>query len=84
MELGLNCGWWGTGQDDDHLALVMRAEELGVHRVWAAEAYGVDAVSVLSWIGARTTRIRLGAGVLQIPGRTPAMAAMTAAGLNSL
>lgn len=84
MQLGLSCGWWGTGQDADHLALVQRAEELGVHRVWAAEAYGVDAVSVLSWIGARTSRIRLGAGVLQIPGRTPAMAAMTAAGLNSL
>lgn len=84
MRLGLSCGWWGTGQDEDHLALVQRAEELGVHVVWVSEAYGVDAVSVLSWIGARTSRIRLGAGVLQIPGRTPAMAAMTAAGLNSL
>lgn len=84
MRLGLNCGWWGTGQDDEHLALVQRADELGVHVVWAAEAYGVDAVTVLSWIGARTSRIRLGAGVLQIPGRTPAMTAMTAAGLNSL
>lgn len=84
MKLGLNAGWWGTGQDADNLALVQRAEELGVHVVWAAEAYGVDAVSVLSWIGARTSRIRLGAGVLQIPGRTPAMTAMTAAGLNSL
>lgn len=84
MRLGLSCGWWGTGQDQEHLALVQRAEELGIDVVWAAEAYGVDAVSVLSWIGARTTRIRLGAGVLQIPARTPAMTAMTAAGLNSL
>lgn len=84
MRLGLNAGWWGTGQDEDNLALVQRAEELGVHVVWAAEAYGVDAVTVLSWIGARTSRIRLGAGVLQIPGRTPAMTAMTAAGLRSL
>nr|WP_281497284.1 LLM class F420-dependent oxidoreductase [Ornithinimicrobium sp. F0845] len=80
----MNCGWWGTGNDDEHLALVHRAEELGVHVVWASEAYGVDAVTVLSWVGARTSRIRLGAGVLQIPGRTPAMTAMTAAGLNSL
>lgn len=84
MRLGLSCGWWGIGQDQDHLALVKRAEALGVHVVWVSEAYGVDAVSVLSWIGARTSRIRLGAGVLQIPGRTPAMTAMTAAGLNSL
>lgn len=84
MKLGLNAGWWGTGQDAENLALVRRADELGVHVVWAAEAYGVDAVSVLAWIGASTSRIRLGAGVLQIPGRTPAMTAMTAAGLNSL
>lgn len=63
---------------------MQRAEELGIHVVWAAEAYGVDAVTVLSWVGARTSRIRLGAGVLQIPGRTPAMTAMTAAGLRSL
>ena len=84
MRLGLSCGWWGIGQDQDHLALVRRAEELGVHVVWASEAYGVDAVTVLSWIGAQTSRIRLGAGVLQIPGRTPAMTAMTAAGLSSL
>ena len=84
MKLGVSAGWWGTGQDEDNLALVQRAEELGVHVVWAAEAYGVDAVTVLSWIGARTSRIRLGAGVLQIPGRTPAMTAMTAAGLRSL
>nr|WP_306238844.1 MULTISPECIES: LLM class F420-dependent oxidoreductase [unclassified Ornithinimicrobium] len=80
----MSAGWWGTGQDEDNLALVQRAEELGVHVVWAAEAYGVDAVTVLSWIGARTSRIRLGAGVLQIPGRTPAMTAMTAAGLRAL
>ncbi len=52
--------------------------------MWASEAYGIDAVTVLSWIGAQTSRIRLGAGVLQIPGRTPAMTAMTAAGLRSL
>ncbi|WP_114906386.1 LLM class F420-dependent oxidoreductase [Ornithinimicrobium murale] len=84
MKLGISAGWWGTGRDEENLALVQRAEELGVHVVWAAEAYGVDAVTVLSWIGARTTRIRLGAGVLQIPGRTPAMTAMTAAGLRSL
>ncbi|NLG21057.1 MAG: LLM class F420-dependent oxidoreductase [Actinomycetales bacterium] len=84
MRLGLSCGWWGLGNDEEHLALVQRAEELGVHVVWASEAYGTDAVTVLAWIGARTSRIRLGAGVLQIPGRTPAMTAMTAAGLNSL
>jgi F420-dependent oxidoreductase-like protein len=52
--------------------------------VWAAEAYGSDAVSVLSWVGARTERIKLGSAVLQIPARSPAMTAMTAATLDTL
>ncbi len=86
MRLGLSCGWWGLGEksDADNLALARRADELGVDVVWAAEAYGVDAPTVLAWIGASTSRIRLGAGVMQIPARTPAMTAMTAASLDAL
>ena len=52
--------------------------------MWAAEAYGSDAVSVLAAVAARTTRIGIGSAVLQIPGRTPAMTAMTAATLDAL
>ncbi len=84
MRLGLSCGFWGTGRDGDNMALVDRAEQLGYDVVWVSEAYGPDAATVLAWIGARTERIGLGAGVLQIPGRTPAMTAMTAASLDSL
>ncbi|MBA2694452.1 MAG: LLM class F420-dependent oxidoreductase [Actinobacteria bacterium] len=84
MRLGLSCGFWGMGRDSDNLALVDRAEQLGYEVVWASEAYGPDAATVLAWIGARTQQIGLGAGVLQIPGRTPAMTAMTAASLDSL
>ncbi len=86
MKLGLSCGFWGQGggRDDDNLALALRAEALGVDVVWVSEAYGPDAATVLAWIGARTTRINLGAGVFQIPGRTPAMTTMTAASLDSL
>ncbi len=86
MKLGLSCGFWGQGgsRDADNLALVQRAEELAVSVVWVSEAYGPDAATVLAWIGARTRRIGLGAGVFQIPGRTPAMTAMTAASLDSL
>ncbi|MGB3764493.1 MAG: LLM class F420-dependent oxidoreductase [Ornithinimicrobium sp.] len=86
MKLGLSCGFWGQGgsRDADNLELVDRAEALGVSVVWASEAYGPDAATVLAWIGARTTTIGLGAGVFQIPGRTPAMTAMTAASLDSL
>jgi F420-dependent oxidoreductase-like protein len=52
--------------------------------VWAAEAWGSDAVTVLSWIAARTSRIKVGAAILQMPARTPAMTAMTATTLNEL
>jgi F420-dependent oxidoreductase-like protein len=52
--------------------------------VWAAEAYGSDTVSVLAWLAGQTQRIDLGSAVLQIPGRTPAMTAMTAATLDAL
>ena len=84
MRLGLSCGFFGQGRDADNIALVRRADELGVDVVWAAEAYGPDVVSVLAWLGALTERIHLGAGVMQIPARTPAATAMAAASLDSL
>lgn len=84
MRLGLSCGFWGQGRDEENLALATRADELGVDVVWVAEAYGPDAVSILSFLAARTTRIGLGAGVLQIPGRTPAGTAMASVSLDSL
>jgi len=84
MRLGLNLGYWGAGNDADNLALAVEADRLGYSVAWAAEAYGSDAVTVLAWVAARTQRIDVGAGVMQIPARTPAMAAMTAAMLDSL
>lgn len=84
MRLGLSCGFWGQGRDEENLALVQRADELGVDVVWVAEAYGPDAVSILAYIAARTTRIEIGAGVLQIPARSPAATAMAAVSLDSL
>ncbi len=84
MKLGLNLGYWGTGNDRENLALAIEADTLGYDVVWVAEAYGSDAPSVLSWIGARTERIDLGAAVMQIPARTPAMTAMTAATIDAL
>lgn len=83
MRLGLNI-WYATGTVDPPLGLVEEADRLGYHSVWAAEAYGSDVVTILSWIGARTSQIGLGAGIMQMPARTPAMTAMTAATLNEL
>ena len=60
------------------------AERLGFHSAWAAEAYGSDAATVLAWLAAGTSTIRLGAGIFQMPGRSPAMTAMTAATIDEL
>ena len=83
MRLGLNI-WYATGRVDPPFDLVREADRLGYHSVWAAEAYGSDVVSILSWIGATTERIHLGAGIMQMPARTPAMTAMTAVTLSEL
>ena len=71
MELGLNLGYWGAGNDADNIALAQEADRLGYSVVWAAEAYGSDSPTVLAWVGALTERIGLGAAVMQIPARTP-------------
>ena len=84
MRLGVNLGYdFGAGYRE-HLALGVEADRLGYDSVWVAEAYGSDAVSVLGWLAARTERIALGSAAMQIPGRTPAMTAMTAATLDRL
>ncbi|GIE95140.1 LLM class F420-dependent oxidoreductase [Paractinoplanes rishiriensis] len=85
MRLGLNLGYqsaWTTPAD--HLAMAQEADRLGYSVVWAAEAYGSDAVSMLSWIAGQTEQIDLGSAVMQIPARTPAMTAMTAATIDTL
>ena len=83
MRLALNVGYDGSDVVD-RTDLVQEAERLGYHSVWAAEAYGADVVTALSWYAARTERINVGAGIMQIPARTPAMTAMTAVGLSEL
>ena len=85
MRLGLHVGYWGLGLEaSDQLQLVREAEELGFDSVWAAEAYGSDAATVLSWLASRTERIRVGSAIFQIPARSPAMCAMTAATLDNI
>jgi F420-dependent oxidoreductase-like protein len=84
MRLGLNLGYWGAGNDAENLALAKEADRLGYSVVWAAEAYGSDAATVLTWIAAQTESIDVGSAVFQIPGRTPANTAMTAATLDTL
>jgi len=84
MKLGLNLGYWGLVSGDDNMAMVTEAERLGYSVAWCAEAYGNDAATVLTWIAAKTERIDVGSAIFQIPARTPAMTAMTAATIDTL
>jgi F420-dependent oxidoreductase-like protein len=83
VRLGLYLGYAPPGTNPtDLVALAREAERLGYDSAWAAEAWGTDAVTVLSWIAATTTRINVGSAILQMPARTPANTAMTAATLD--
>jgi F420-dependent oxidoreductase-like protein len=81
VHLGLNVGY---GNATEIVPLVQEADRLGYSVAWVAEAYGTDAVTVLTWIAAHTERIDVGSAILQIPARTPTMTAMTAATLDLL
>jgi len=85
VRLGLHVGYWGLGLTaEEQLSLVREAESLGFDSVWAAEAYGSDAATVLAWLGANTEKIKLGSAIFQMPARSPAMTAMTAATLDQI
>src|SRR5437870_5910552 len=64
------------------IELAQEAERLGYDSAWASEAWGTDTVTVLSWLAATTSEIKVGAAVMQMPARTPAATAMTAATLD--
>ncbi|ONI78121.1 LLM class F420-dependent oxidoreductase [Actinosynnema sp. ALI-1.44] len=82
MRLSLHLGYEYSGSPDYAGQVAAEAERVGCSVVWIAEAYGSDAVSMLAWLAARTSRMELGSAVLQIPARAPAMTAMTAASLD--
>jgi F420-dependent oxidoreductase-like protein len=85
MKLGVNVGYWGLGlTSDQQLEIVQEAERIGYDSVWAAEAYGSDTATVLAWLAAGTERIHLCSGIFQMPARSPAMTAMTAATIDQL
>lgn len=75
---------YAAGKMNLPLELVQEADRLGVYAVWTSEAYGSDAISPLAWLGALTNRVKLGTAIMQIPGRTPANAAMTAMTLQQI
>ena len=83
MRLGFYMGYAPPGTNPRELVeLAQEAERLGYDSAWAAEAWGTDAVSVLAWLAAVTERIKVGSAIMQIPARTPAATAMTAATID--
>jgi F420-dependent oxidoreductase-like protein len=85
MKLGVNLAYVAMGvTPGDQLRVAQEAEALGYDSVWAAEAYGSDTATMLAWIAGQTSTIKLGSAIFQMPGRTPAMTAMTAATIDQL
>src|SRR4051812_17564010 len=85
MKLAVHVGYWGLGlTSQDQIDIIREAERLGYDSVWTAEAYGSDAATILGWIAAQTSKIRIGSAIFQMPARSAAMTAMTAATLDQL
>jgi F420-dependent oxidoreductase-like protein len=83
MQLGITVDMSGPHPKLD-MDRVLEAERLGFHQVWCGEAYSTDAVTPITWVLARTTKIKAGTGIMQVPARTPACAAMTVLSLQAL
>lgn len=83
MKIGINIGYSGSSMSIN-MDLVRQADDLGLHSVWSAEAYGSDAVTPLAWIAGQTRQIKVGTAIMQMPARTPAMTAMTATTLDQI
>ncbi len=87
MKVSIGIGGAASGRRrdfDEQVTYVQEAEKLGVDTVWTAEAWGQDAITPLAFLAAKTERIRLGTGIMQISARVPAMTAMTALTLAAI
>ncbi|WP_035855757.1 LLM class flavin-dependent oxidoreductase [Cryptosporangium arvum] len=84
MKLGLRLNLYRAATLEMPLELVRRAEQLGYHSVWTAEAYGADALTPLAFLAAHTSRIKLGTAVVQLAARPPATLAMQAMTIDAL
>jgi len=84
LKLGVMLGYWGASPPEGLVESAQQAERLGYDSIWTAEAWGSDAFTPLAWIGAHTSRIRLGTAVAQISARTPTATAMAALTLDHL
>jgi F420-dependent oxidoreductase-like protein len=84
LKLGLQLGYWGAQPPSDLIGIAQEAERLGFDSIWTAESWGSDAFTPLAWIGAQTSKIRLGTAVVQLSARTPTATAMATLTLDHL
>jgi F420-dependent oxidoreductase-like protein len=84
LKLGLQLGYWGALYNPQHVDLAVEAEKLGFDSVWTAESWGNDVFTPLAWVGAHTSKIRLGTSVAQLSARTPTACAMAALALDHM
>ena len=83
MKLGLQLGYWGAQPPENFVEVAQQAESLGFDSVWTAEAWGSDAFTPLAWIGAQTSKIKLGTSVVQLSARTPTATAIPRAAVRT-
>ena len=84
LTIGLQLGYWGAQPPADLIGMAQEVERLGFDSIWTAESWGSDAFTPLAWIGAHTSKIRLGTSVVQLSARTPTATAMAALTLDHL
>jgi F420-dependent oxidoreductase-like protein len=84
LKIGLQLGYWQAQPPVDLIGLAQEAERVGYDSIWTAEAWGSDAFTPLAWIGAHTSRVRLGTSVVQLSARTPTATAMATLTLDHL
>ena len=84
MKVGVQLGYFGAKPTSNIIEIAQEAESLGYDTIWTAEAWGSDVFTPLSWIGAHTSKIKLGTGIAQLSARTPAATAMAALTLDHL
>ena len=83
MRLGMLLRYKGESGGPE-MERILEAERLGFESLWTGESWGCDTVTPLTWVLAQTTRLKAGAGIMQMSARTPACAAMTMMTLNAM
>jgi F420-dependent oxidoreductase-like protein len=80
MKLSMNINY--SGGFKEAVDRVVELEKVGLDQVWIAEAYSFDAISQVGFLAAKTNRVEIGTGIVNVYSRTAALMAMTAAGCD--